>query len=1372
MNVFGDITSSSNLSIQGVSTFGSNAFFIGNTGFSSNVLIQGSTSLTNNLEVQGSTYLTSNLNVFGDVSLLSNISVQGASTFGSNVLFLESSEFRSNLTIYGGIDIRSNLNVTGDMLINNVSLSNFITETLNNLSNLNVNGTSTFGSNVFFIGNADFSSNVIIQGSTSLASNLNVYGDIFSASNLSIQGVSTFGSNAFFLGNTGFSSNVFIQGSTSLTSNLNVYGDVSLSSNLKVEGVSTFGSNVVFLQNSEFRSNVNLSGDLLINNVSLSNFMNETLRNFSNLNYNNTSSNIGSNVFFIGNTTFSSNVIIQGSTSLSSNLNVIGTSTFGSNVFFIGTTAFSSNVIIQGSASLSSNLNVFGDVLLSSNLFVQGISTFGSNALFLGDARFSNNVLIQGSTSLSSNVLVQGIGTFGSNINVLGDTSLSSNLSVQGVSTFGSNTLFLQNSEFRSNLIIYGGVDIRSNLNLSGDILINNVSLSNFMTETLKNLSNLNVSGSSTFGSNVFFIGNTQFSSNVTIQGSTSLSSNLNVTGTSTFGSNVFFIGTTAFSSNVIIQGSTSLSSNLNVTGTSTFGSNVFFIGTTAFSSNVIIQGSTSLSSNLNVNGTSTFGSNALFLQNSEFRSNLTIYGGLNISSNLNLSGDMLINNVSLSNFMKETLKSLSNIASNVPIYRSNIWSNVTCVGKTTFCNDIHLNCSKTIYNGHHTHCNDYEILYTGCGKVNFDQCVTIKNLKVKDKISVSNIEFQGGILSFGMDTSNVKVWSNIPDTEYGQVHSSFVVDSNLYVGCNLYLGGKLYCNGFSMFNSTDAELGNLVVYKSVTLCNTSIDGVLKLGNSNKPLIVYSNITDSNPQEVGTLVVDSNLYVGGMIYCNGLEWTKKHNQYLNDTILCGKTTFCNWNVEGIIQFGNSGQYAAFSNIPNSNISTFESTVVIDEDLYVRGKLFCNGFSMTAVGSGIGNGNVSISNLVVYDSVTLCNTSIEGVLKLGNSCKPLIVYSNIPDSNPEEVGTLVVDSNLYVGGMIYCNGLEWTTRNNQHLHDTFIYGKTTFCNWNVVGKIEFGNCGEYTTFSNIPNSNISTFETAVVIDEDLYVRGRIFCNGFSLTAVGSNCGVYNSNISPSNQFTYLNVSNYFRSSAPVNIFDSNLRLMENLLFYKNNACTSNTPPSWTIGLKNSCRCDAQDFIFKSKNGTTITFTDNFTSEILNFTGKHRCSSSELNYENINDHIGKIVVASGQYKGLDGTTEIMIDEAIPIVKLAYKANDKRVFGVICGTEENSKSRQYKMGNLQFEHEKQDSDVKVIINSVGEGAILVCNINGTIENGDLITSSEIPGYGMKQNSDIIRSCTVAKITCDCDFEDSEEFMYNGKKLKRKLVGCIYKC
>jgi hypothetical protein len=85
------------------------------------------------------------------------------------------------------------------------------------------------------------------------------------------------------------------------------------------------------------------------------------------------------------------------------------------------------------------------------------------------------------------------------------------------------------------------------------------------------------------------------------------------------------------------------------------------------------------------------------------------------------------------------------------------------------------------------------------------------------------------------------------------------------------------------------------------------------------------------------------------------------------------------------------------------------------------------------------------------------------------------------------------------------------------------------------------------------------------------------------------------------------------------------------------------------------------------------------------------------------------------------------------------------------------------------------RMIVNSVGEGAMWVCNSNGNIENGDYITSSDYLGYGEKQDDDLLHNYTVGKATIDCNFELGSPF-YNclelDNNIKIAFIACTYHC
>lgn len=172
----------------------------------------------------------------------------------------------------------------------------------------------------------------------------------------------------------------------------------------------------------------------------------------------------------------------------------------------------------------------------------------------------------------------------------------------------------------------------------------------------------------------------------------------------------------------------------------------------------------------------------------------------------------------------------------------------------------------------------------------------------------------------------------------------------------------------------------------------------------------------------------------------------------------------------------------------------------------------------------------------------------------------------------------------------------------------------------------------------------------------------------------------------------------------------------------------------------------------------------------FTGQHRNSVKGVNPTNIETYVGLIVSADnnenikfngGVERGLEAIT---INETIPYVSVTTKSYDKQVFGVVSGSED-PESRQDTYGRVTSRFIKEDGDDRIFINSLGEGAMWISNQNGPLESGDYVTSSDIPGYGMKQDSEFLANYTVAKITMNCDFQATPRVKYRIKT-ERKTV------
>lgn len=162
-------------------------------------------------------------------------------------------------------------------------------------------------------------------------------------------------------------------------------------------------------------------------------------------------------------------------------------------------------------------------------------------------------------------------------------------------------------------------------------------------------------------------------------------------------------------------------------------------------------------------------------------------------------------------------------------------------------------------------------------------------------------------------------------------------------------------------------------------------------------------------------------------------------------------------------------------------------------------------------------------------------------------------------------------------------------------------------------------------------------------------------------------------------------------------------------------------------------------------------------------------------------GMIVESTGElwYK----PTNVSFETALPKCRLADTDGSKKVFGVIAGfpqgegDEEGWQHNGFTM-RPAFPKYGQIAGVgelewNIGTMSIGEGCIWVSNINGEIQNGDLIESSVITGHGRLQSDDIMRSKTVAKCTEDINWDSITDFIeFNGSSYKVYLASCTFHC
>ena len=197
-------------------------------------------------------------------------------------------------------------------------------------------------------------------------------------------------------------------------------------------------------------------------------------------------------------------------------------------------------------------------------------------------------------------------------------------------------------------------------------------------------------------------------------------------------------------------------------------------------------------------------------------------------------------------------------------------------------------------------------------------------------------------------------------------------------------------------------------------------------------------------------------------------------------------------------------------------------------------------------------------------------------------------------------------------------------------------------------------------------------------------------------------------------------------------------------------------TWSIGVLTN------DYYFRvSVNGTPlenvarINYDNGAYVDLITFTGQHRAAHiNDIPPNRCIDYEGLIVSADrNQYESVNGDKSrgikaITVNEAVPLLSLSKVAYDKKCFGIISASEDPD-TRTQSFGNLKTYHYKEPGDTFIFTNSVGEGAIWVVNTNGSLESGDYITTSNVAGYGQRQDSEFLANYTVAKITMDCDFE-----------------------
>lgn len=367
---------------------------------------------------------------------------------------------------------------------------------------------------------------------------------------------------------------------------------------------------------------------------------------------------------------------------------------------------------------------------------------------------------------------------------------------------------------------------------------------------------------------------------------------------------------------------------------------------------------------------------------------------------------------------------------------------------------------------------------------------------------------------------------------------------------------------------------------------------------------------------------------------------------------------------------------------------------------------------------------------------------------------------------------------------------------------------------VGGTIKFASNGtEFITMGSdsIYVNNLRAFTSTVTLKSNMPCDAGILIDGRDISVDGAILDTLNGrvnqavNTTSSPTFTNVTVTNTVLSNNQVSAPTVNVNSISPFSaswVYHTSQCvfraladvtTANTYLAGDNGLfgpaigNNGGGIGGSDFLwFFGNNGSTGRRYYQLGSTAY-FTGQHASKCDDIDMSNIMNFVGLIVCATGEIydKRPDGTVitganAITICESLPKVTLSTKYKQKTVFGVVSNVNN--------WNNVGIDDTLPDWNNglgdKIRINSIGEGAVWIISRmvgdipESPIENGDYFCSSDVPGYGIVQDDDILHSYTVGKVTCDCFFELNtnkyvcHEFDIGQDVYRCAFMPCTYHC
>ncbi len=1016
-----------------------------------------------------------------------------------------------------------------------------------------------------------------------------------------------------------------------------------------------------------------------------------------------------------------------------------------SNLFVDALTTFYKSVLFQ------SNVAVAGDASFCNNVVIRGELTAGSNAVFDAEV-WTCNLHVRGTLDVMrdttlSNVRITGRldvdqTVFIHNRLVVDDAvTLCNDMSLSGLLVVGSNAAFCNdlavlgrftgasNAAFCNDLAVLGRFTGASNAAFCNELVVgsnatfcNDISVSRNATVT----SNLAVYGDTTFFGTVTFCnaanggsGGSGTGSNAAFCNSVAVNSNLMVGSNATFCNSVAIGNALSVASNATFCNSVAIGNALSVASNATFCNSVAIGNALAVASNATFCNSVAIGDALSVASNATFcnsvtmGSALVVASNATFCNSVAIGNALSVASNATFCNSVAIGNA-------------LSVASNATFCNSVAIGNALSVASNaTFCNGIDLPGSNAGLR------HDGELVIAAAGSSNgvlrVEDHAVLKDVTVTGRLSMCNYTY----VMIDINTSNV---SGIDPDHFEYAHKFY---DNVLVDKDLYVNGRLYANEFMvrdvnlsagtlLVDSNSYFYGDMTLYGDLRADKVSATELVGLGPATfcNDVGMLEDLRVAGTARAGFLVSEHGAYLSNDVrVAGGL-------QVSGATVFEGQATFCNL----------ANQTTDTVNLLVRSNAAFCNAAVFAGDAVLGAVTFSGDRIRHDVDVVITSSNAVlrieeptvIQDLTVLGRLSLCNYAYMPFCDASNTAWWWVDPDNFQYGH-QFYDNVLVDKDVYVQSNLYAvHAISHCLDTVDATAETLNARYATLENLTVTGRLTLCNYD----FAPIPmlTSNSVTgdwegefghiFSDSMAVEKDLYVGGKLYATQFMLN-----------NVSVQSQ----------------GLFYDGIKMMKE-------------SSHWLeyLELVDASAGHASDLVFKSNNGASVVFSDAWHAEGLNHTGKHRVALRPEDHAEA--RAGQIVVASGAYCDLEGDDAISMDEALPVVEVSRTPRDARVFGVV--GELHADARTFKWGLLRFERSCGGAALaqkRIVVHGSGEGGILVCGEGGDIRNGDLICTSSVPGLGMRQEDDAVRSCTVAKATCDCVFDATGS---------SRLIGCVYMC